>query len=794
MKNLLLLISILLGSLDLHAGTFTSLVNGSWNVASTWTAVGDSDGIPDIDDDVTIQAIHNVSVTGTGHNCLNLVANGILTLTSSCNLSIWGNYTLNGSEAGSNGSLSFKSSNGTISGAGTFGSLIRYSFVGSNYTISSEVVILKSIVCSAGNGTITNNGYVRWQRIYGNNSTWINNSGSTLEFGYYIIDSWNVTLNTSAANNTVIYSASSGSHIMKDPVNNTYHHLIFSGSGSTKRMPDDIIVNGTFTLSTNASVDSEGFDLYLRGNFTKPQFSGNITQDPGTVINFDGSSAQTITSTGSLTLNDLVFNNPTSVSFLAGLFNISNSMSVLQGNLSLGSNLITLISTAAKTAYIGESAGTISGTMTIQRFVSARADGYSDMSSPISGSTFAQLDDDIEMLFVSVVANQSSPSAFGYNETIWDYFAIDQTSAPMNPGEGYEVYLDNDGSNTTSWNATTIDFLGTPNRGDITFPATVNNDGWNLVGNPYASFISFATFRTNSGISMQNYFQVYDETILDFTTLAGTENIAPGQGFWIEATSAGSATFRENNKIISTSSTYRSMNINENLFALRVSTPSVTNRSHTYFRFDDAAAEYYESGHDISFLKVPQPNAPSLYTLSSDQKKLRINEMKGKEEMAIPVYFKAGVDASYTFSSLNIESAEFEGYKKFILEDKKLGIFHDLKSGDYSFLGETNEDTDRFILHLYKNESQELLSTNNLSEISFTQSLEGTFVNFNLPETKNATISLFDILGKELTSTRSLTTSTSRENIILPSSFSGVYFIQVVIEDKIFTQRFFKTL
>jgi hypothetical protein len=790
MKNLLLLIFILLGSLDLHAGTFTSLVNGSWNVAGTWTAVGDSDGIPDIDDDVTIQAIHNVSVTGTGHNCRNLVTNGILTLTSSCNLSIWGNYTLNGSEAGSNGSLSFKSSNGTISGAGTFGSLIRYSFVGSNYTISSEVVILKSIVCSAGNGTITNNGYVRWQRIYGNNSTWINNSGSTLEFGYYIIDSWNVTLNTSAANNTVIYSASSGSHIMKDPVNNTYHHLIFRGSGSTKRMPDDIIVNGTFTLSTNASVDSEGFDLYLRGNFSKPQFSGNITQDPGTVINFDGASAQTITSTGSLTLNDLVFNNPTSVSFLAGLFNISNSMTVSQGTVNLGTALLTLQSNVTKTAYIGQSAGTISGTMTIQRFITARPDGYSDISSPMTSATFASWNDDFNLVFSAYIPNVTEPSCYGYDETMFDYYGIESMTENMVPGVGYEVYFASDGDSTTSLPARTVDVTGTPNMGNISVPVTVNNDGWNLVGNPYASFIDWTHYRTNAGIAINSQFLFYDEAIEDFAAGNPGDVLAPSQGFWIEATSAGNAIFQESNKIVNTSSSFRSRN--EQLFAVRVSSDLIRFTSNTYIRFDESADVSYSANHDLTFHQLPNAKAPSLFSHSSDGKNLRINELQPEESFSLPLTFISGIDGTYQISLHHIESAQLEGYNSIILEDKKTGEIIDITNLNYEFEGLVDDDKDRFILHFNKKSTLAIAATSN---VSFINSSDGVFVNFNLDELVPAYVTVYNLAGQEIVNTQLVAAEKNKYSIALPESFRGAYIIRVVVGDKIieqFTQQYFK--
>ena len=68
MKKILLLSTTILLSNLLLAGTFDSNVaTGNYNVAATWILTGgtDADGIPDADDDITILAGHDITISTT---------------------------------------------------------------------------------------------------------------------------------------------------------------------------------------------------------------------------------------------------------------------------------------------------------------------------------------------------------------------------------------------------------------------------------------------------------------------------------------------------------------------------------------------------------------------------------------------------------------------------------------------------------------------------------------------------------------------------------------------------------
>lgn len=156
---------------------------------------------------------------------------------------------------------------------------------------------------------------------------------------------------------------------------------------------------------------------------------------------------------------------------------------------------------------------------------------------------------------------------------MWEYILA--TDA-MTPGVGYAVM----GPTTGSFPRTeTVTFNGAVNNGVITAPislsadATDADDDWNFVGNPYPSAISaddFVTFNTNitgtlyfwthvDDASMSNpgpdlfNYSTDDYAMYNATGGVGTGStsgstaptgfIASGQGFFIEALTAGTVTF-----------------------------------------------------------------------------------------------------------------------------------------------------------------------------------------------------------------------------------------------------------
>lgn len=316
----------------------------------------------------------------------------------------------------------------------------------------------------------------------------------------------------------------------------------------------------TFTRSFSiaGNIDFEPGSNFSMGAFTAT-FSGNLLQQ----ISANGATFSNITVsksggadvqlTSSLNLTGILqFISPSaSVDFMSGGF-------------------LTLISTsdiaAGGTAsiYRLQSGNTVSGNVTVQRFVSGEGKIYRYLSSPVSGAFVSQWKDDFaitgpfldpspKQIVCAVYTNPASTSLYYYDESVagdvdTGYIAYPRpeaatTNSPIVVGRGYAAYI------RQCTIPTVVDVTGPINQGQITFPITYTNsassgDGWNLVGNPYPATIDWdATTWTKTNIAsiisiMDNgagMVRYYDPGV---TEDIPNGEIAAGQAFWVRTTAA----------------------------------------------------------------------------------------------------------------------------------------------------------------------------------------------------------------------------------------------------------------
>ena len=86
-----------------------------------------------------------------------------------------------------------------------------------------------------------------------------------------------------------------------------------------------------------------------------------------------------------------------------------------------------------------------------------------------------------------------------YNETTDSFTDVTSTAEMMDAGKGFQLFL---GDDLNSFSAATIDTRGIPYQGDQALPLTFTaSNGWDLVGNPFASRLSGASKNSASAIS-----------------------------------------------------------------------------------------------------------------------------------------------------------------------------------------------------------------------------------------------------------------------------------------------------
>ena len=124
--------------------------------------------------------------------------------------------------------------------------------------------------------------------------------------------------------------------------------------------------------------------------------------------------------------------------------------------------------------------------------------------------------------------------------------------------------------------------------------------------------------------------------------------------------------------------------------------------------FADDATVYLDAGVSTGYLysedvqKVLNANTaiPQIYTLTSDSVACLFNENGPfTQEVIIPVGFKVGDSSIYRISANLLEN--FESTTVVRLEDRQLGVYHDLRMGLYSFIvNQAMQVNDRFFLHI----------------------------------------------------------------------------------------------
>jgi hypothetical protein len=151
--------------------------------------------------------------------------------------------------------------------------------------------------------------------------------------------------------------------------------------------------------------------------------------------------------------------------------------------------------------------------------------------------------------------------------------------------------------------------------------------------------------------------------------------------------------------------------------------------------------------------------------------------------------FIAGKDAEYELNMFNLEKILELGYEEIILEDKKTGVFYNLKDGTYTFLGQMNDPIERFNLHLKKSEN--ITSIDENPSITFTQTSQGIEI-----ESKNIdseiNIQFFNVLGQEIGDNLIIEGTNLINHIQVPSIVTGVYFVRAIAGDKVYSKQFYK--
>ena len=379
---------IILSKSILGQATFTANSTGDWNTAfgnpgSPWSVSGsDTDGIPDGDDDVVINA--DVSLPASNCNAGSIVigAAGNLILNSqSYKLFIDqpSSVITNNGEISGSGIIEIRQNGCTVSGSGVWTTNI-YFRINRNTTFDNVNITFDSffLIRIGGSATI--------------------NSNSTLTFNSKVFSS-------SSASKLYNYGTINfnSNDVFRPPYEEAQTALInYSGStvnyGASSGTSGDFPIpnNGYYNLNISGIADCNG-DLTIYENWTN---NGTFTSSlAGNTVTFNGSSSQNILGSGTNNFKNLVLNNINGLNLNGGTINIEEILSSTSGSITQNGANVTLVSTSDNNAgaiKINSSSdySYVSGDFTANRYYNGTSDGWRMVAAPIKSATLSDWDDE----------------------------------------------------------------------------------------------------------------------------------------------------------------------------------------------------------------------------------------------------------------------------------------------------------------------------------------------------------------------------------------------------------------
>jgi len=351
----------------------------------------------------------------------------------------------------------------------------------------------------------------------------------------------------------------------------TYNNLTISNSGVTS--------NKTFAAGT----------LNVSGAFTVDSFLGTVTQPSATTINYTGASAQTLPSV--ITAYSSLGISGAATKTLAAAASVSGVLTVGTGATLATGNFLTLKSDANGTARVAQVLGTISGDVTVERYIPSKR-AWRALTAPVKGSynsIFNNWQNDgisgiltntgVEIwsnapTHVSVTTGGGASSMLSYNSSGNNWTPITDTSTA---GSLFSASINNPfmvfvtgpyastNINNASSAATTLRAKGSLIIGQQTYTTIPNK--YTFIGNPYASPLSLSSMITSNNGSFEGNIWIWDAnttvanpvgiynlynngayTNVTSTPVAPTTEIQSGQAFFVRSTAGDPFIIEESNK------------------------------------------------------------------------------------------------------------------------------------------------------------------------------------------------------------------------------------------------------
>lgn len=491
----------------------------------------------------------------------------------------------------------------------------------------------------------------------------------------------------------------------------TYNDLTISGSG-TKSMTGDIDVDGNVSIDGGRLFATlSDYDLTVAGDFDNNVGSGGFAANNATVT-MDGSAAQDID--GSSNFYNLTINNASGVTIASGTDSLQGTLTLSAGTFTTGGYLV-FQSTATESARLAEIAGgaSISGDITVLRYLGISTDDWRLLSAPVSGLTLHDWNDDMT---TSGFTGSNWPgftfvSMYTYDES--ETGARDEGfKAPgtigdgISAGVGYNVYMGAD--------AQMLDVTGPAHTGSTDLNVSWTDDpliddaedGWNLVGNPFPSTLDWDAASGWTKTNVEDAVYIWNATAGQFATYikgaathGGSQYITHSQAFWVKTNASSPSLIVDEPAKVRKDSTFIKANSGNDVLVISLDGNGYSDE--TVIRVDETAMPEFEASSDAHKLTSMQPSAPYLASVDPNDVDMAINALPWDNgRLSVPLRTQSFVAGTSSFTIAMDVAGTSLATSCVMLEDLLLGTMTDLRINSYTFSQSDTDSDARFVLHV----------------------------------------------------------------------------------------------
>lgn len=487
------------------------------------------------------------------------------------------------------------------------------------------------------------------------------------------------------------------------------------------------------------------------------------------------------TSTASLDACSVTVNTGAAVTFVTG-----HTLRVGENVTVNGTGSLTINSGAALVQYTKHAVNT--GNIIVKRSSTNMVrNDYTAWSSPV-------VNQNLLAFSPNTVTTRFYQYLFTGTTTPTAYQSVVPSTNSFSTAKGYMIRVDNNWTSTPAiFNG---QFTGVPNNGSITYAV---GQGYNLLGNPYASPISAYRFLINNPKVNALYYWTHtvaavagaypQNNYASYTTLGGTasaaggaipnDKINVGQGFFIQAATAYTVSFENELRedAATTTQFFKSTDaVTEN---------KETEKHRIWLNLNDGTKSYnqillgytanatdgFDSKIDGEMLDTSKT---SLYNLINNSEYcIQGKGLPFSDEDVVKLGLKVTEASNF---EINIQQVDglFENQDVFV-KDKYTNAIHNLKEGSYYFISQVGTFNDRFELLFKKaTKNQEIVPSNTVDVL-----VKNNELTIQAYQSAIASIEVYDVLGKVIYSKNGINNIQFNTNQITTSKQALIVKVQL---------------